>query len=206
MSQITSGFKKILSHPYVYNALQMILGSKNASQQYVTHYIRPKQQDTILDIGCGTANILNFLPSQIEYYGFDLNKEYIEHARRVFGKRGQFICANVNNIDTNSFPKFNIILATAIMHHLDDNEVMILLNKAKSLLKENGRLITLDCCYINNQSKIARYMINQDRGQNVRAAEGYQTLALKIFKEVQVHIRHDFLRIPYTLAIMECNA
>lgn len=206
MTQITTGFRKILNNPFVYNLLQTLVGSKNARQQYVTHFICPNRNDKILDIGCGTADILNFLPSYVEYYGFDLNSDYIEYAKKIFGNRGNFLCANVNDIRTDSFPQMNIILATAILHHLDDDEVITLLSKAKSLLKKNGRLLTLDCCYINNQSKIARYIINKDRGQNVRSDENYKILALQVFKEVKLYIKHDLLRIPYTHAIMECQA
>ncbi len=101
--------------------------------------------------------------------------------------------------------KFDIVIAQGLLHHLDDDEVMRLLRTAKALLIPGGRLITIDGCYVTGQSKIARFMLSMDRGQNVRTTEAYKALTTGIFQEVHSTIRHDMLQLPYTHIIMECT-
>lgn len=206
MSQITTGIKSILSNPLVYNFLQWSVGGKSARQQHINEYIRPEASMTILDIGCGPAEILNFLPEAINYYGFDLNPDYIEHAKQKFGSKGTFICNDVNKNIAKDLPKFDLVLATAILHHLNDEEAIQLFKTAASVMKENGRLVTFDCCYTDDQSGLAKFIIKQDRGQNTRTLDEYQELAKKVFPDVKATIRHDLLRIPYTHIIMECRS
>lgn len=205
MAQITTGIRKLLSYPAVYELLQTCLGGKNCRQQYIAEYIRPKAHDTILDIGCGPADILSYLPNTIQYVGLDLSNQYIEHAKKKFAGRGQFICLDANQYIINKQEKFDIILANGLLHHLDNHEVINLFNIAATGLKKSGRMITLDCCYIANQPKIAKFIISQDRGRNVRSPEGYKALAQQVFSQVKTSIRTNLLRVPYTHTIMECT-
>ncbi|OQW90969.1 MAG: hypothetical protein BWK78_05800, partial [Thiotrichaceae bacterium IS1] len=84
-------------------------------------------------------------------------------------------------------------------------EALQLFRLAQSALKPEGRLITLDGVYTNDQSRLARWIISKDRGQFVRTEEGYSLLARQVFSNNQIVIRHDLLWIPYTHIIMECS-
>jgi hypothetical protein len=77
---------------------------------------------------------------------------------------------------------------------------------AKAALKKSGRLVTLDPCFVEGQSPIARFLLSRDRGQNVRDAEGYRALMSSTFDSMASHIRHDLNLFPYTHLIMECAA
>jgi len=204
MSQITTGIRSILSHPFIYKTVQNMLGANKVRIQCVEKYIRPFKNAKILDIGCGTADILKFLPNSVEYIGFDLNNHYINYAKNKFGNRGTFICNDVNN-QIKNLPPFDIILATGLLHHLDDAEVNKLFTMATNALKESGRMVTFDGCFLENQSRVAKFIIKKDRGQNVRFPNEYKNLAETSFNHVKVNIHHDLLRIPYTHIIMECS-
>jgi hypothetical protein len=71
--------------------------------------------------------------------------------------------------------------------------------------RRRGRLVSTDGCYDREQSRVARYMISKDRGRNVRDETGYLSLARQVFRDVTPHVRHDLLRIPYTLLVLECR-
>jgi hypothetical protein len=88
---------------------------------------------------------------------------------------------------------------------LDDTEALQLFWVANAALKPGGRVITIDGCFTPDQSPSARYVLSQDRGQNVRTKEGYLQIASQVFPVVDVSIRHDLLRIPYTHIILECT-
>ncbi len=203
MAQITSGLRSILSLPVIYNIFQSLAGARKSRALFAADYIRAKSGDCILDIGCGTAQILKYLPF-VRYYGFDSSKEYIKEAEKMYGYRAKFNCKDINLKNLEGLPRFDIVLAMGVLHHLNDDEALCLLKLAKSALKTGGRLVTIDPCYIEGQSTIAHFIISRDRGQNVRSDNDYKSLVEPIFKTTKCYIRHDLSRIPYTHIILEC--
>src|SRR5208283_593511 len=132
--------RDILSIPLLYTAFSKIVCGRSG-KSYVSHYLRPRPGDRILDIGCGPANILNFLPEDIEYVGFDASPEYINSARRRFGSRGTFQCALITRELVGYFSGFDIATAQGILHHLDFPAALDLLEIARAALKPEGRLL-----------------------------------------------------------------
>ena len=105
-----------------------------------------------------------------------------------------------------SLSNFDIVLATAVLHHLNDDEAIQLFKIARSTLKPHGRLITLDGCYTQGQSWLKRFILSKDRGRYVRTEDQYCALASGIFPDIKISIHHNLTRIPYTHIIMECTA
>jgi len=204
MAQITSGLYSILSNPFVYNFFQWSVGIDSWRQLLVKNHIRPNRGDYFLDIGCGTADILAHLPN-LNYVGFDLSQEYIIAAKKRFGHRGTFKCEQVKATNLETPSSFDIVLAHGVLHHLNDEEAIQLFELAYMALKPHGRLITVDGVFTRDQSTLARWILSQDRGQNIRSQEGYVNLASRVFSNVQSTIGHKFLRIPHTLIILECT-
>jgi SAM-dependent methyltransferase len=66
---------QLLEHSIVYRGFRFLFGSENFRKHYAS-VIDAKQGDVILDIECGTGDILNFLP-HVQYVGFDINEKYI---------------------------------------------------------------------------------------------------------------------------------
>jgi cyclopropane fatty-acyl-phospholipid synthase-like methyltransferase len=203
--QVTNGILSIFNKPIIYNSFQNLVGSNNVRKILVSNYLNLNGNEKILDIGCGTSEILEYLPKGIEYHGYDLSSRYIEHAKKKYGNRGNFYCADATKIKLNKDSKFSRVLALGLLHHLNDDEVLLLFKFVKSILKPDGYLITYDGCYTQTQSKIARYIISKDRGKNVRTLKGYQDLAEQCFTSIHTEIREDLLRIPYTNVIMSCS-
>ncbi len=196
--------RSILAIPAIYNLFSKVVGGKNGRRAFVAEHIRAKPQDRVLDIGCGPGSVLEFLPD-VEYVGFDMSSQYIEDAKKRFGDRGQFYCSRVSQ-ETAGESCFDIVIASGVVHHLDDTEAIQLFELAKTALKPGGRLITLDGCYIAGQSVVAKYILSKDRGEFVRRLEDYQRIARQVFQDVKPTIRHDLLKpIPYTHLIMECT-
>jgi SAM-dependent methyltransferase len=204
MSQNTKNIKSLLNFPKTYDLLQNILGAKAVRTELVNEFIRPEHNCRILDIGCGTAEILTDLPPNIEYYGYDTDLKYISAARSRFGNRGNFYCNNLRDIAKEELPKFDRILALGVLHHLSDSEARNFFSLADQTLVSGGWVVTIDPCHAEDQNPIARYLISKDRGKNVRNSEGYSTLAHEKFKHVVATLRHR-RPIPYTHWIMECH-
>lgn len=205
MAQITTGVRAILSSPRAYDFTQNLLGAERARSRLLRDHLRPEAGQRLLDIGCGTARILAHLPETVAYMGVDLSERYILAARHEYKDRGEFECVDIGRTDSERFRGFDLALATGLLHHLDDDEAHRMLQIASDALRPGGRLVTIDPCFADGQSTIARYVIERDRGRNVRTAAGYRDLARNVFTDVRVHVRSDMLRIPYTHAILECR-
>jgi 2-polyprenyl-3-methyl-5-hydroxy-6-metoxy-1,4-benzoquinol methylase len=201
--QINTGIRSILAHPAVYDLLQSLMGADRARSELVSQHIRPMEGMRLLDIGCGTARILDYLPP-LTYHGFDLSQKYIDEALAHYPGRGTFRCAMLEETMLLDEPSYDLVLAMGVLHHLDDEAALKLLGLAKSALKDGGRLVTIDPCFEKGQNPIARFLISKDRGQNVRFSPQYRELGGNIFEQVTGEVKHRSW-IPYTHWIMECT-
>ncbi len=170
----------------------------------VHEYIHAKKGDRVLDIGCGTCDILNCLP-EVDYVGFDSNPGCIRLAEKRFKGCGRYFCGDIDNPNLLNEPPFDIVISLGVLHHLPDSEAMKLVSLAYGVLKRGGRVVTADGCYIENQSFFSRKLMISDRGKHVRSKEDYETILSGSFRNVRSDLRHNLLRIPYTHLIMEAT-
>ncbi len=205
MSQIESGVRRLLALPAAYDFFQDLVGARRARLRWIRECLKPFDGARILDIGCGTAELLGLLPSPIDYTGFDRSPAYIEAARRRYGSRGRFVCGDVEAFgDGKIGAAYDIVLAFGVLHHLDDGEVRQVFRRAKQALKPAGRMVTMDPAFVPDQSPLARFAVSRDRGRNVRFPGAYADLAREAFTDIRLSVWHNALRIPYDHAILEC--
>jgi SAM-dependent methyltransferase len=210
MAEVQSGIRHFLARPFVYDFFQHAVGAYAWRRRVLRRLVHPllKKGDRLIDIGCGTAEILNYLPQDITYFGFDRNQRYIDAARERFSKRhAVFECESVGRGSGDKFPKFDVALAVGLIHHLDDADALAFLKDTKAVLKENGILVLpAEPLYAPEQSKLARYIVSKDRGQNVRDLESYLSLYRQVYEFVDFEIDRHPLHIPYTGVAVRCSA
>jgi SAM-dependent methyltransferase len=203
MAQITNGLRRILSSSFIYDTFQTLVGARRFRKRLVERYLRPVPGMRIIDVGCGTAAMLGHLPVGVSYFGFDLSSDYIDHAKKRFGDAGKFYCADVADASKLGLPKADLIIATGLLHHLDDEEATQLIRNITKLLAPGGRFVATDGCFESGQSPIAHWFLKRDRGQNVRDRIGYLSLTQAAGIEAKIDVYHHLLRIPYTHSIIE---
>jgi SAM-dependent methyltransferase len=196
--------RRLLSHPAVYGMFGALIGGRRARRRYVRDFVAPFPGANILDIGCGTANILEALPPTVTYVGYDGDESYIRYARERWPGRGTFRCARVSAMEPPTERPFDIVLAAALLHHLDDEEARQLIATVHASLRPGGHFVTIDNVYVSGQSRLARYIVSRDRGTHIRTPEGYVAIARTRFSDIQVAVLHDLLAIPYTHFVMTC--
>jgi 2-polyprenyl-3-methyl-5-hydroxy-6-metoxy-1,4-benzoquinol methylase len=203
MAQITRGVRAILSHPIIYSSFQSLMGAHQARLNFVRNFVKPFPGMKVLDIGCGPGDILAYLPD-VDYRGFDISEDYISQARKKFGTRGEFNCKQLQEADLAGLPPFDVVLSLGLLHHLDDDVAIDVMQLASKALKPGGRLLTIDPCLDPSQNPIASFLVRNDRGQNVRDRAGYEALARTVFGSPRIEVRHKAW-VPYTHCFMECQ-
>lgn len=211
MANDNSGFKGLLALPVLYDAFQNAMGAANV-RKFVSSMIDvTKSSIKILDVGCGTGEIIEYLPNNISYVGVDLSETYIEAARKryiseEFSDRDiSFHCVLVQDFDFTKMEGVDYVFCFGLLHHLNDPAVLQLVDNVYSNLNYGGKLISIDPCYITKQNWISKLIITNDRGQNVRTGEEYKSLVSSRFKEVSVIHRNDLLRLPYDHVVLQCQ-
>ena len=199
MSQKTNKLYSLFSNPFFYSFSQKIMSGTSFRGKIVRKYIT-KNNVKVLDIGCGSAEILNSLPI-VKYFGYDINPVYISFAKKKYEKRGIFYCKRFTNKEVKKLPKFDHVLLFGILHHLDDKEIEKLMPQIKKVLKRGGNIITADPILVKKQSLIAKFIIKKDRGDNVRNKKEYLKIMKKYFKKIKSKIYHQKF-IPYTWFVM----
>jgi len=190
-----------LRSPQMYIGLQRLLGADRLRRICLDEFMKLREGERVLDIGCGPGYILNYMPP-VEYVGFDTDPRYIEYAKAHYSDRGRFVCEHFVQDHVAQFQPFDAIMLFGIIHHLDDVVAEDLLGLLAQCLATNGRIVTVDPCFTPDQSRIARFMAESDRGRFVREEPAYRSLVSKQFAQSQAKIVTDGCRIPYTALIM----
>lgn len=197
--------RDLLARPAVYSLFRRLVGRDGARSVYAQQHLRLLPGQRVLDIGCGTGDILRHLPP-VRYVGYDLSPRYIERARRWYGDRGEFHCRAVGDDLRVAEAGYDVVIAHGLLHHLDDDGARALFRVARRALRPGGRLVTFDGCFTDDQSAAARLLLSLDRGRHVRDRDAYERLARSAFEQVRSSVRSDLIRLPYTHLIMECTA
>ncbi len=167
-------------------------------------YLPMKSGQRILDVGCGTAELLKYLPD-VQYVGMDSDRRYLDFAGRYYGTKSKFICADLLNFSWPVEGKFDWVVASGVLHHLSDQEMLHVLENVRKVLKPHASFVTIDGCYEQRQPLFAKLLLSMDRGKYVRKLEAYTALARCVFPQVRFHVERQLLRVPYSHLIMEMS-
>lgn len=189
--------KTILNNPIIYHLSQKIFLADNFRKKLLQKLLTKKNLD-ILDVGCGPGNMINYL-SFNKYYGFDTDKKYIKYARNKY-QSCNFFCEKFTKSSLKKINKVDVVILFGILHHIPDNEVLKLIDILSLSLKKNSKIITLDPVYVKKQNKIAKFLIDNDRGAFVRTSRGYLDLLKK--KGITFSYKvYDQKIVPYTYIV-----
>ena len=206
--QDDSGLKRLLTNSSVYDFFQKsLLGADNARRWLATNAWKPKSGEAIVDIGCGSGTVLEYLPPDIEYLGIDVSENYIRSARKKFSHRGTFFLGTARdfvNHDGSHFGSADLVLCNGLLHHLSDGEALEVLELSKRIMKPNGRLVCLEAVFLARQTRLSRWIVSTDRGRHVRLEQEWKNLIGQAFESYSTRILTGLLRIPYTHIVIEC--
>jgi SAM-dependent methyltransferase len=198
--------RRLLAYSESYRKFRSCVQSKNSASRLVNDFLKINSGQRVLDIGCGTADILAQLPRDIDYYGYDIEPAYIAAARERYGHRGLFVVRSVSLEAVDGLGTFDVIISLGVLHHLSDPLADTLFATAAKVLRPGGRLVTLDGAYVKGQHPVARLLLALDRGRHVRRPEDYLAIARQHFRDAKATVVDDLIAVPYTHCIIEARA
>jgi len=203
MSQRKNQIYNFINNPLIYKIIQYVMSGTSFRNSIIKKNIR-KSNLKILDIGCGPAQILEHIP-RCDYYGYDIDQRSIQYAKKKYRQKNyHFYCKKFNKTEVKKLPKFDFIIFFGILHHLSNKEADKMLTLCKRIMKKNSKLLTEDPILIEKQNVIAKFLIEKDRGTNVRQKKEYINLLKKHFKKIKNKVTHQFF-IPYTWFTTICR-
>ncbi len=203
MSQRTSSIYNFINNPLVYKIIQKIMSGTSLRKKIIKANIKKKNLN-ILDIGCGPAEVIDYIPG-CKYYGYDIDKRSIEYAKKKYSNKNyHFFCKKFHNKEIKKLPMFDFVILFGILHHLNNKQANNVLALCKKKMKKNSKLLTEDPIFVNNQNFVARFLISKDRGNNVRKEKEYLKLLKLHFKNLKSKVTHQFF-IPYTWFTTICK-
>ncbi len=205
-THVNTGIRKILEDPRVYDLWRnLISGKNNRSKRDDKYFGVLGEGDKLLDIGCGTGALLDHLNPGVEYHGFDMEESYIESLNIKYKGKGKFYCERVGEVMREEWKDyFTAVNAHGLIHHLSDEDSLSLFEAAKYYMKPGAFFVTVDSVYHDGQSKLSKWIVSKDRGQNIRTPQQYIDLAKKYFSKVESELVTDHLRIPHSIFVMKC--
>lgn len=168
----------ILEHPALYRAWQIpFAGSKIAALRRHNDF---SSLGRVLDVGCGPAMNTAYF-RDMDYLGIDISDRYIENARRRFKK--EFVVADVRTYTPPNDESFDFVLLNSLLHHLNDHDAGSVVAQLPKLVSHDGHVHILDLV-MPQQSGVAHWLADHDRGDYPRKVEEWHALFCGCFKPV----------------------
>lgn len=134
--------------------------------------VERKESIKILDVGFGTGLLTNQLYKDgANIYGIDFSQKMIEIAQAKMPE-AKFIQWDFNfGLPAElEMERFDYILSSYAIHHLDDNKKVQFIKKLKSVLNEDGKILIGDIAF-NTKEELLR--CNYESGDNWDSNEIY---------------------------------
>ncbi len=140
-----------------------------------------------LDLACGPGAFADMFEGD-DYVGVDLNRRYIEHARKH--RRGAFIVGDARRVELPD-ARFEQALVFGLLHHLPDDDVRAVLRECKRVLVPGGRLLAIeDIPAVSKLNLIGHLIHNVENGEHIRRPEEYR----RLYAEILSIEREEILR------------
>ena len=170
-------YSRILGHPFVYNRIRpAVVGGIDMSAAY--ERLATDGESTVLDIGCGTGNALDYLGPFKVYKGLDTDETAVRFAKGKYGDRSSvsFESRTCSEQDVEVMQPSHVVMS-GLLHHLDDaaaSELLTLVAQSSRLV----RAITIDIIFLPGEF-YNNLLAHLDRGRHCRTESQYRALVAR---------------------------
>jgi len=132
--------------PFLYKLGLRFIHRENFEKRYKFLAGFVERGDLVLEPGCGPAIFADFLPKNSIYYGFDLNENFLNYAKKKYLK---VYFGNI--LDQKNYFPAEIVISIDILHHLKEEDRKIFIENCWKATKK--KLIICEPYKSEGQSK-----------------------------------------------------
>jgi SAM-dependent methyltransferase len=134
--------------------------------------LRQGKHDFVLDLGCGSAPLLDFVSPQ-RYVGIDEHGPSLDEARRAHGGAGrEFVLSPLSAVDLERWRGADAVVVSSVTHHLDDDGTVALLERVARDVAP-VRILLQDAEAMGPLGPLVSYL---DDGDHLRSRASLETL------------------------------
>jgi SAM-dependent methyltransferase len=197
-----------------------------SSERYISSFytflkskIRFNKNTSILDIGCGRANIISFLQKKYDFKNKPIGIDVIQN--KNIKKNISF-----NKVDGLSFlkktnNKFDLILIKQTIHFFNKKQVILLLSYAKSKLNIGGKLLIFSLktknnkipCFKKMKIKLKKSLKNDEllfkfiRIKLINSKESYFNFEVNIAKKKYIEmVKNRYISCLLNMSVKDISA
>lgn len=142
---------------------------------------------SVLDLGCGIGSFRPCFPGA--YTGVDINPAYIDKARTV--QTGEFAAMDCTRL-TFADASFDEVVTIATMHHLSDEQVVLMTAEALRVCRPGGYFHVIDAILPVSPNLFKWALFRLDRGNHPRTLDQH----LRVVGQGGRILRHEVLTGP----------
>jgi SAM-dependent methyltransferase len=174
MGLLSAIVERISDHPVLFIFFRSLLENDFKSiRAVIRRELRLGDGLRTLDLGCGPGAFADLFHGD-DYVGVDLNRRYIEYARRK--RRGTFVVSDARSIELPD-RRFDQILIFGLLHHLPDADSRRVLAECRRLLVPGGRALVIeDIPTVSRLNLIGHLIHSVENGEHIRPVEDYRRL------------------------------
>jgi SAM-dependent methyltransferase len=171
---LAKAVERVSDHPVLFIFCRSLLENDfKAIRALIRRELRLGQRLRTLDLGCGPGAFADLFEGD-DYVGADLNRRYIDHARRH--RKGTFIVGDARRVDLPS-ARFDQVLIFGLLHHLPDEDARAVLGETRRLLAPGGRALVIeDIPAVSRLNLVGRLIHSVENGEHIRSVEHYRRL------------------------------
>ena len=195
--------KRILNCAKIYEFYQKTVGMPKLLKILVNNHLRISSGMSLLDLGCGTANVFKHLPEGVIYTGLDKSEKYIKYNRKKYPNH-TFLCEDIEKME--SFDKtYDIVYLEAIISALDDELTKKLFKLIQTAATSKTRIVIADMNYYEGACFLQKFLQKNERNSFVRTKDDYIKLLSPYFNIDKTVVIEGVLNIPYSSVVFECS-
>jgi SAM-dependent methyltransferase len=185
---------RIAAIPRVYDLIQTAAGNDVVQKRLAECLQALPVRSRLIELGGGTGLAAGAVRDDIEYVCLDLDAAKLQ--RFVRQHRG----ARVVAADATRCPirtgAADAVMAVKVTHHLDDTQLVAMVQEAARIVRPGGTLIVVDA--VRTSRVASRVLWKVDRGVHPRTADAIRAAVASGFtpihvEEFSVTFRHQFL-------------
>jgi SAM-dependent methyltransferase len=121
--------------PRLYNLMLLVNHKQNLAKRYEAMAEEIGAGKRVLELGCGTALLAEYLHEDCQYEGWDLNPRFVRYAARR-GVRTQ--CRDI--LEADRYPDCDVIAVCDVLHHVYPRHEPLIRNA----LNRAGKVVVLE--------------------------------------------------------------